>query len=371
VAGSPGRKAQSSVRRARKFLRRSSRRLVKRFRISLRVVEGREATSGAPLSILHTGRGRIDPYFARLAFGDSYQVREAGSTWLWNLPRAIRQQGRDCDLALVEIRKFGPRALRLVKGFQIPRWLIGECDLPCRASVLKNSSICSDLSRIRRNELYFEITRDEQHFDDFYQNMYLPHAKEAHGEAAFFRTHEELKQLLGNGELLLVLKDGQAIAGVLIEHKDGMPHLRSLGARDGNRDYLRFGGVAALYHFSIVCLAEQGHTKLGLGMSRAFTDDGVFRYKKKWGQRIVGSKRESLVLRALSSSPGATAFLVAHPFIHRKNGALVAAVFSPSDRAPSAEDRQRIENEYAQIGLPGVEFHSTPAAGLGQQESSR
>lgn len=356
-ASSPSHRAVALVQR---FLRRRLKpiRRLRLLRISLWIVEGCEATSGAPLSIFHAGRDPIDPYFARLIFGDTYHVREAGGTWIWNLSRAIRRRGRGCALAFVEIRKSDPEPLRMLEGFHIPLWLVGECDLPCPQSILKATSVRSDLELIRRNELRSEITRDERHFDDFYENMYLPHVKRSHGEGAQIRSYGEVKKSFENGELLLIKQQEQVIAGLLIEYRDGVPQLQNLGARDGNRDYLRCGGVAALYYFALSALADQGHEKVGFGGSRAFLDDGVLRYKRKWGHRIVGVRGRSLVLRILKYSPGATAFLTAHPFIHQKDGALVAAVFDPSGHPASAKDLRRIERRYAHSGLAGFEFHS-------------
>jgi len=321
-------------------------------------VEGREATTGAPLSIIYVGPGPIDPYLLRLVFGDTYHVREAGRSWSWNVPDAIRQRSRGCSLAFVEISKSDPKPLRTLEGFRIPLWIVGECDLPCATSILRSTSVRSDIDRVRRNELQFEFTRDERHFDDFYENMYVPHAKRSHGEAAHIGTRDQVKKYFANGELMLIRKADRTIAGMVIEYKDGMPHLKTLGARDGDRDHVRCGGVAALYFFALSALGEQGHTKAGFGASRAFLDDGVLCYKRKWGHRITGTRKQSLVLQILDDSPGSAAFLEAHPFIYRKDGALVAAVFSASGRAASAEDLQRIENRYAYSGLAGVEFHS-------------
>ncbi|MEJ2340136.1 MAG: hypothetical protein P8Y15_14780, partial [Gemmatimonadales bacterium] len=64
-------------------------------------MEGSEATSEQPLSVLCASVGT---YLLDLAFGDSYRKHHVGKTWLWNLPRAVREKGQGCALALIGVR---------------------------------------------------------------------------------------------------------------------------------------------------------------------------------------------------------------------------------------------------------------------------
>ncbi|MEJ2336840.1 MAG: hypothetical protein P8Y26_14585, partial [Gemmatimonadales bacterium] len=117
-------------------------------------MEGSEATSEQPLSVLCASVGT---YLLDLAFGDSYRKHHVGKTWLWNLPRAVREKGQGCALALIGVRDPYLRLVNLTNSFVIPAWVRGEVDLPLGSAVLNTSSVKSDIRRIRKSRLQFSV----------------------------------------------------------------------------------------------------------------------------------------------------------------------------------------------------------------------
>lgn len=336
------------------LLVRRARRIIRRLRLELWLVEGREATSEQPLSLLCAGVGS---YVLDLAFGGFYRKERVGRIWLWNLPRAVRERGHGGALALIGVRDPYRRLVRLPGSFSIPAWVRGEVDLPLGSAVLNSSSVKSDLRRIRNSGLASFVTKDPRHFHEFYHRMYVPYINEVHGRGAFIWPYEVMKREFRRCELLMVSKEGQPISGILITYARPTPRLWSLGVRDADRQYLRDGAVTALFYYSFLHLEANGYQAADLGLSRPFLNDGVVRYKRKWGVRIVGTSVDWFVLMNLASTPGAHGFLRSHPFIHRDAAGLCGAIFVDSDWKSTPDTLNGIQRRYAIPGLATLRLY--------------
>lgn len=356
------------IRRILLPLVRRPRRIIRRLRPELWLVEGNEATSGRPLSVLCAGVGS---YLLELAFGDSYRKRPAGRVWLWSLSRAVKEKGRGSALALIGVRGPYLRLVNLANSFLIPHWVRGEVDIPLGPSVLSNSSVKSDLRQIQKHQLHFSITKDPEHFHEFYHRMYVPYISAVHGQSAFIWPYEAKKSEFGHCELLLVTKEGQSIAGILISYEKPTPRLWSLGVRDADRRHVKEGAVTALFYYSFMHLESHGYRVANVGLSRPFLDDGVLRYKKKWGVRIVGASADCFVLKVLSDTPGACGFFGSHPFIFRDGDALSGAIFIDTASAPSPEELQRIHQRYSIPGLAKLGLYQLDDAGAVEIDADR
>lgn len=336
-----------------------ARRIMRRVRLELWLVEGKEASSGQPLSLLCAGVGS---YVLDLAFDGPYRRSRVGRIWLWNVSRALKEKGQGRSLALLRVRHPYLKLVRLPNSFFIPAWVRSEVDLPLRPSVLNTSSVRSDLRRIRQNRLTFSVTKDPRQFDAFYHRMYVPYIEEVHGRSAFIWPYEVMKRKFGSCELLQVGQTGQPISGILITYAGPTPRLWSLGVRDADRRYVREGAVTALFYYSFLHLAANGYQAADIGLSRSFLDDGVLRYKRKWGGRIVGTSVDWFVLEVLASTPGARGFLASHPFICRDGAGLSGAIFVDSDGKPSAEVLRHFHRRYEVRGLSKLSFYRTDGA---------
>lgn len=327
------------------------RRSVRQLRVELCRVEGIERSSQMPLSILCGAKGQNKSFLLGLAFAGSFREQILGRVWLWNISKAIHTVGKDCSLMLIEVRKSHRKWLRACNWFFVPCWVIGEIDIPFNREVLNGDSVKSDLRRIRKNGLEYEVTRDPRRFDDFYHNMYVPHISRAHGSEAYIVPYEEKKIQFQKCDLLLVKKDDKDIAGILLRHEPAGPRLWSLGIRDGNQEYLKAGAASALFHFSIQYLAIKGFSRVKIGLSRAFLRDGVLQYKRKLSQRITEGSADGFALKVLSYTPAARAFLRNNPFLFETDGALHSAIFVDPAQTLSQKELEEIHNAHCHPGI--------------------
>ena len=339
-------------------------------RLELWIATGNERTSRMPLSIMYAANDDTNRnYLLGLVFGASFRESGLGRTWLWQIPKVVADRGQDCSLMIVQVRTSHRKLLGSRNWFFIPNWVFGQVDIPRDPTVTKDSSLKSDLRRIRKNSLQFEVTQDPQHFDDFYYNMYVPHINKAHGSSAYINSYKYMKGEFHNCDLLLVTKQGKRIAGVLIAYDKTGARLWSLGIRDSNPEYIKDGAVGALFYFSLCYLRERGFTKVNFGQSRAFLSDGVLQYKKKWSQRIVGTSRQGFALKVLSYTGAAKAFLQENPFIFESQGILNGAVFVDVDKPLSSKDFKKVDKKYFHSGLAKIIMYRLPHGDTVNQES--
>jgi len=284
--------------------------------------------------------------------GRRHRERCVGRAWLWSVAKVLARKGPDCCAILVHVRPSLRRFLGSRRWLCIPAWVVGEVELPLSPQVLASSNVKEDLRRIRKNALGFTVTRDPRQFDDFYANMYVPHAKRSYGEGARLWPRSLLVKHLDHGELLLVTRQGTPVAGELISYSEAGPLLVVSGVRDGDRRMLRDGVGGAIYHLSFRHLTEQGFTKVGLGKSRAFLCDGVLRYKKKLGMKLVGTSEGYFYLHVPRDTEAARAFLKDNPLILADDGELHGVVFTETNAGPLSEAQgAELDKEFSYDGL--------------------
>jgi hypothetical protein len=151
--------------------------------------------------------------------------------------------------------------------------------------------------------------------------------------------------------LLLVKKQQEYIAGMLMGYSKKGVYLHPLGVKDGNFDYVKEGAIGALFYFPLIYSKEKGYKKVNYGLSRAFLKDGVFQFKKKRGMQVVGTSNKGFALKTLSISAAVKGFLLNNPFLYMDDMGFNGAVFIDNEQPLSAEEFKRIYKEYY---LPGM-----------------
>jgi hypothetical protein len=319
------------------------------------VVQAKVRDRDPPVAILCSARGGERSYLLGQLFDGTATESYVGRAWLWHAARLLRDRSDGCCLAAVATRAWCRRLLGSGKWLCVPSWVVGEMDLPPAPDVLRAETVKSDLRRIRRNALTFEVTRDPALLNDFYHQMYVPYITRAHGASAVVMSYDAMRAQLPHCELLLVKKQGLAIAGVLILHGRTGTRLWSMGIRDASEQYVDDGAVAAIYHFSAQYLRDQGLHRLGLGLSRAFLHDGVLRYKKKLGLRLVDAAHAYFAFHVPQDTPAARTVLKNTPWIFEDKGCLYGAVFVENGQIPLTEqDFRRLYRDFFLEGMAQV-----------------
>ena len=333
-------------------------RLLSIIRPDVWIMTGNEVSSGKELGIIFAGLEIDKNYIRMLAFGDLCREHHIGGKWLWNIRKVRDKDGQDCSLLVVEAPHCSAGLSAKMNYLFIPGWVTGEVDISVERSSIfsnRNTSLRSDLRRIRRNNLHFEETRSLCDLHNFYHNMYVPYTTRVHGDRSkivqYGFVKAEFKKRGLFTDLLLVKENEECIAGILIRCRKDKAKLSTLGVKDGNPDYVGHGAIGAVFYFAIQYLADKGCARIDLGGSRSFLKDGVLRYKRKWRQRISSKKGPAFLVKVLSQTEGLRGFLLNNPFAYQDTTGLRGAVFVDGDKSLAKRDFADIYKRFYVEGL--------------------
>ncbi|MFT5711268.1 MAG: hypothetical protein ACI8QT_001973 [Halioglobus sp.] len=289
------------------------------------IIAGTEPYSGKPLRIFFAGGDQLKEYVTQLVFAGPTSDRSLGKLYLWNILYALWCNSHDCALAIIEGQRPHQFLYQRSRDYYIPSWIWSSVEIPLKYG---SKGAKEDLRRIRKNNLSYQLSNDSGDLLDFYHNIYLPTIQARHENTAVFISYDEITDVMSQGDncLLLVKHEEKIVAGVLILMRD-VPCLWLGGIRDSSDAYRRLGAVGATYVFPAMYLSDQGYKQMGLGRSRCFFNDGVFRYKGKWNHRLVSTDKDGLILKVLNTSEAAVGFLSSQPFVCIDQGELAAAFF--------------------------------------------
>jgi len=321
------------------------------FRFNIWIITGKDSLKNQ-FSIIYAGSERHKNYIENLVFDDIYSEIIIGK-WLWDIFKISQKKSNACSLMVLQINYALRSLFDNEKSFYIPCWISGEVDISIDTSLITraNSSIKSDIRRIKKHNLQFELAKGQYHFDNFYNNMYLPYITMTHGDRAILMTYGEMKKQIKNCDLLLIKMEKEHVGGILIIYENNVPRLWSIGIKEGGADFLKAGVIGALYYFSVEYLKEKGYKKVRFGVSRAFLEDGVLQYKKKWGLKIVNSKKKGFLIKPLSLSIATKGFLINNPFIYVDQDGLTGSIFLENDQFHSEKSFKRLYEKYKMKGV--------------------
>ena len=141
----------------------------------------------------------------------------------------------------------------------------------------------------------------------------------------------------------------------MLQYRDETPALRDLGIIDGNREVLKTGVISAAYYFAMQHLKDKGFSKVCLGLSRSFLNDGVLTYKQKWKPTLSEASQESFMFRISRLCKASRAFLRSSSFIAEQDGHLHFAFFAAND-----EDARANRSQLARLSsVYGIDAHKS------------
>jgi len=324
---------------------------IRRFRLNKWLLEGRERSGGASISVVYLGHQSGLHFVRQLIFGDDVVQRHCGKAWAWNTGRIMDSEAPDV-LFIAEVTERSARALTTPQSFYVPMWVEGRLDIDTAIDRCRRvGNIKEDLRRIRKNRLQYDVTCDERLIEDFHRNMYVPYIRNVYGPAALYHSLQSLQRLQGSVELLLIRKDDEILAGQILVYEGGDVRTREIGVRNGDRRYLRAGVMGAIYYYGLLHLQGKGFASVGLGGSRAWLNDGVLRFKKKWGMKLGRTWPSGFLLAPRGVTAGTAAFLRQNPFIALRNGGLEGVTFVAGNKPWAAADVRRLYRDYYYEGM--------------------
>jgi len=321
-------------------------------RLDLWIITGIEPGSDRNLVIGYAGMGKNKNYLVDQLFGSAFTEQYAGRIWFWNGSDVLKKRGYTCSLMVTELMRIVYRWFIGPKAVFVPDWVDGNVDISDDNTLYhKHKSLESDLRRVRKYELDYEITKDPQLVDEFYYQMYQPYILRTHRDRAFLLTHDVYMQEMRKGELLLIKKGEERIAGTVLRYAKKVAYLWILGAKEGNKEYVKEGAFGALFYYSIRHVKGKGFNEVNFGKTRAFLNNGIIQFKAKRGIHILESSRMGFILEPLIELSSLSDFFIRNPFIFEDKTGLNGALFFAADHPFSEKDLEWLAKNYF---LPGL-----------------
>ena len=329
------------------------RRRLKPHKIFLSRVEGTVKGGDQPVTLLCGLSGIHKHFFNDLIFAEE-EPRETplGQFRLLDVFRSKRKIEKDVDIVVLETNPSLHNWLDDGGWFFIPNWIAGEVMLPLTEKCLRHDTLKTTFRKIRKHGYEYIVTREEERFVDFYNNMHRPYVTMVYGKKATADTFAEQRAANEVFDLILIRKSSEPdlfLGGFLIIYDPDAPRFWSLGVRDANREYVQEGVLAALYVFAFEHAQKAGYTRINMGACRPRLRDGVLRFKKKFGHRIATARWGGTSLKISALTPSTKAFLRDNPFVFREKDDLLGAAFT--DTPLSVKVVEELEHELFNPGL--------------------
>lgn len=311
-----------------KRLRRRLRKLRGMLRPRLLVFEDEQSIAEQPLVTAMLVNGPERDYLKKTFYPKGCVVRSDAPVWSWRLRRRVKETHADLLVCLSE-DGCKPRWVQRVEHYTIPVWIRGEIRFD-KVDELRavSRNLKQDYKRIERNGLEYRVTREREQFQQFYDSMLIPYAKQAHGDSAYILGCDEfMRETAVDAELLLICKGDDVIAGQVLRYGGAIPQLWMLGMNTRCGDPVKLGALIACYVFSIQHLRDKGYEVMQAGSSKAFLSDGVIQFKRKWGLEITEARKPVFLLQVLGRGERVRQLLCKMPFCCNENGLHVAQVF--------------------------------------------
>lgn len=274
---------------------------------------------------------------------------------VFRVERTLQKLEADADLTVIVTDRLSSGLFFRDPYMDVPMWVGGCLDAAAdpAARIRANHSVAEDMRVVRRECLVSEISRAAADFDTFYENYYLPFTRRRHGETAHVSDRLWLQRQFRMGGILWILRNRERIAGVQFGKAGRELHLWAIGTAEGAPEPVKAGAFAALYYDSIELARRTGSACVDFGGSRPSLDDGLLRFKRKWGVALRDNARNhhEFLVRVNRWNRIVTAFLSRTSLIYREDDGFAALAAINSDQPATQADTDRVRQRLWTNGL--------------------
>lgn len=235
--------------------------------------------------------------------------------------RARGLYATQAKLLLTDVPRLWHVSLGLRPQVELPAWVRQEIFLEGRTEPrLWSRDTEKEIGRhLRRRQYEIDITTDPAEFLVFFHNLYRPYVESRFGAEAVVVKERAFVQATRGQSLARVKARGQWVAGMLLSQRRGSLRFGWFGAAANPPP----NGVSdVLDAFCIRYARERGFKRVILGNSRPNLNDGVVRYKAKFGARVVPTlfPQSLLGINILGWSEGIAKCFAAQPLVAHSAG---------------------------------------------------
>jgi hypothetical protein len=338
----------------------------RKWRVPVVRLRGTAKVSGCPTTLIVAGEEPWVNYLPARIFSGVPEREPLGSFPIWNLERRLNALRSGTDLMIIRADRISAKLFFRQAYLIVPAWVDMILRLPKDPATLArgNKNVKQDIRAIRREK--FELTESSQgsDFDFFYESLYVPFIVRRFEQFASLRDAHRLRRRFQRGAILWVCRNGDPLTGMLVERRKDTLHVWAIGVLNGDLDIVKEGAEAALYWHVVNFAYRGGYARIQFGGVRPSLNDGLLRYKRKWGATLVEKpdNHYDFLIAWDQWNPSVAGFFSENPLIYRASGfsAIAALVSSQSASEADAKRAKRLLwtdglNELALISTSGWE----------------
>jgi hypothetical protein len=300
--------------------------------------EGIEQSSMQGISIAFIGDSENGHYFKELIFKKNPKVTAMRGLYGWQLKKKIHNNPMAMDMTIVDIQFPVTIFFRSDGMLHVPRWVKQRISIDSDWEKVEQGirhKVRKEVRRVIRKYGYqTRIVHGKKAAAFFYERIYRPFILHRYGAEAFVVSQKKFLRECRHGQILELLRDDNVVAASLIRKTGSQLSVVWTGVNIDLDDKEHAGASDVLDYFSL-CYAHQcGCSYLDLGPSRARLNDGLLRYKKKWGAALYTGKipQGQFLIIPHNFSIAVQAMLAEAKFITLENGRFVARVPITKDK---------------------------------------
>jgi hypothetical protein len=284
---------------------------------------------------------------------------------IWELCRTLKRLRTCADLTIARVDRLSAKLFFDHDYLIVPEWVDTWLTVPNDPADLIHAShsVAKDLRLIRRNGITSLVSHSWADLELFYQAMYVPFILMRYGDQAVLRNIHQIRRSFQEGGLLWAVREGQRITGMLFEQHGEVLHLLAEGTANGKWAPVKAGGIAALYYYAVEYARHAGCKRINFGGSRPTLNDGVLRYKCKWGMQLAAkpdNRYDFLVYWPRLNEPVAS-FLSSTPLVFHDQKSLSVLTMIESGRPVSADHARMMVRSLLTPGLHQLYVVASPA----------
>ena len=271
--------------------------------------------------IIYAGYSSVKKnYYVNLLLAGNNHHTFLGRRLFWKIPNLLKTH--NLDMIVSEISPITLNHFQKCNGYVVPEWITMKINIDRPISEIcqrRVSDFPDVLRKIRKYELTYEVLKEKENYDQFYNNFYLPYITKRHGEEAWIEDLNLMWSSSPSPFLIAIKEGGVIVAEAIVKKSEDCLFLLRLGLLDGIEEYRNHGVIGAIYYFSIVEAQKLGCRDLDVGGTRPFLTNGLTKFKFGLGAEIVSNhsfKKNYLWLGVNEHSSAAKEFLGSNPFMH-------------------------------------------------------
>jgi hypothetical protein len=327
------------------------------------LIKGHERISGEPMTVFYFGNYENYAYMVERLFRDYEIVNHHENVLALKVNSWTSKYYSQVSLVFLDVELLYCKLVSREHYVQMPSMV----NLKLRlyeswdrvVEQFRKNTRRVDLRKVRKYELSYRISHDEQDYLDFYQYMYKPYLIRRFQDKVVLEPEWKVLRQCRKGELIHIRRGDQTVAAAVLHQLDGRLASLWVGVPEDLPEDLYRGAFAGLYYFTIQYAYEQGCTVVDFLGSKPLLNDGSFQFKRRWGVYLEENPAPwgDILLRPVQFTPAVKNVFVHNPCIAREGVTLVGKALLSDGNSSQTSVKKLYEQFYCE-GLAQLKIYS-------------